>query len=51
MNPDTSNYEILRPCLWFCKGQRVKFEDFSKYYTPLAIRSLIEYGYIKIHQK
>jgi hypothetical protein len=41
-------YEILRPCLWFAKGQVVEVNKFKEYFTPHAIKSLIEYGFIKI---
>jgi hypothetical protein len=41
-------YKIQRPCLWFAKNDVVEVEKFKKYYTPHAIKSLIEYGYIKI---
>jgi glutamine synthetase type III len=51
-NPIPKNYEgnveILRPCLWFCKGQVITYEKMSEYYTKKAIDSLLEYGYIKI---
>lgn len=41
-------YEIIRPCLWFAKGEFVKVEKFKEYFTPAAIKSLLNYGYIKI---
>lgn len=41
-------YEILRPCMWFAKGEFVEFSKFGEYFTPLAIRSLISDGFIKI---
>ena len=44
-----SKYEILRPCLWFAKGEFVDCVKFQNYFTPLAIRSLIKDGFIKIH--
>lgn len=47
--PTSSRYEILRPCLWFAKGEMVPVRVFQSYYTAKAIRSLIEYDYIKIH--
>ena len=42
------HYEILRPCLWFAKGQKIEIEKFKEYFTPTAIRSLLEYKYIQI---
>lgn len=44
-----SKYEILRPCLWFAKGEFIECSKFQKYFAPNGIKSLIEYGYIKIH--
>lgn len=44
-------YRIERPCLWFCKGDKIEIERFKKYYTNYAIQSLIEFGYIKIIEK
>jgi hypothetical protein len=44
-------YEILRPCLWFAKSEFVDSGKFQEYFTPKAIKSLIKYGYIKIHEK
>lgn len=42
--------EIERPCLWFARGQVVELTKFLKYYTPHAVQSLEEYGYIKINR-
>jgi hypothetical protein len=42
------HYEILRPCLWFAKGDKVEIEKFKLYFTSTAIKSLIDYEYIKI---
>jgi hypothetical protein len=44
-------YEILIPCLWFAKSEFVDCKKFQEYFTPQAIKSLIEYGYIKIHEQ
>ena len=41
-------YEILRPCLWFAKGEFVEVGKFHEYFTSKAVKSLIEYHYIKI---
>jgi len=46
-----SQYEILRPCMWFAKGDFVECNKFQLYFTPLAIRSLIKDGFIRIHLK
>lgn len=43
-----SKYEILRPCMWFAKGDFVPCEKVQEYFTAKAIRSLLEYGFIKI---
>lgn len=45
-----SKYEILRPCMWFCKGQFVECSKFQEYFTPKAIRSLLKDGFILIHK-
>lgn len=42
------HYEILRPCMWFAKGQIVRVEKFLEYFTPKAVRNLIKEGFIKI---
>lgn len=47
-NPDTTHYLIIRSCLWFAKDDRIKIDLFKEYYTPKAIKSLIDYGFIKI---
>jgi hypothetical protein len=45
-----SNYTYLikRPCLWFATGEIVTVEKMQSYYTPKAIRSLINEGYVEI---
>jgi len=45
-----SNYTYLikRPCLWFATGDTVTVNHMQSYYTPKAIRSLIQEGYIEI---
>jgi hypothetical protein len=50
MNPDRAknHYEILRPCMWFAVGDKVDFDKFQEYFTTKAVKSLVEYGYIKI---
>jgi hypothetical protein len=44
-------YEILRPCLWFAKSEFIDAKKFQLYFKPRAIKSLIEYGFIKINNK
>ena len=41
-------YEILRPCLWFAKGEIVAVDKFKEYFTANGIKSLLQYEYIKI---
>lgn len=52
MNPihthKTKYYEILRPCLWFAVGDRIEMNKFQEYFTPKAVKSLMEYGFIKM---
>ena len=50
MNPNKGkiHYEILIPCLWFAKGDKIEVEKFQEYFTPNAVKSLIQYEYIKI---
>ncbi len=43
-----NNIEILRPCLWFAKGQIIPYSKMEEYYTHKSILSLLEYKYIKI---
>lgn len=43
-----NNIEILRPCLWFAKGQVIPYSKMEEYYTHKSILSLLEYKYIKI---
>jgi len=43
-----NNIEILRPCLWFAKGQVIPYNKMEEYYTHKSILSLLEYKYIKI---
>lgn len=44
-----SEYEILRPCMWFATGQFIPTEKFMEYFTSKAIRSLLDDGFIKLH--
>lgn len=46
-----SEYEILRPCMWFCEGQFINTVKFQEYFTAKAIRSLLDDGFIKLHMK
>lgn len=48
LNPNPSYYLILKPCLWFHVDEKVSVDRFKEYYTPKAIKTLIEYQYIKI---
>ncbi len=41
------NYKIIRPCLWFARGEIITPEKLSEYYTSLAIGSLLKYKYIE----
>jgi hypothetical protein len=47
-NPNTARYLILRPCLWFAKGEMVEVDKFQSYYTTKAVKSLLDYNYIQI---
>lgn len=42
-------YEILRPCMWFCKGEFIEVNKFQEYFTCKAVKSLLSDGFIKIH--
>lgn len=45
----TTNYfQILRPCLWFAKDQKIETTKFRKYFTNKAIKDLEKYGFIKL---
>lgn len=44
----TSYYLIERPLLWFAKDEKITHEKISLFFTPKAIRDLIEYEFIKI---
>lgn len=52
MNPihthNTKYYEILRPCLWFAVGEKIPTEIFTKYYTNIAVKSLLDFEFIKM---
>lgn len=39
--------KILRPCLWFAKGDLIDLSKFLEYFTGRAIDSLVEYKYIE----
>lgn len=45
------HYKLLRPCLWFCKGDTVTTSVFNKYFKQAAIEQLIQYGFIELIQK
>lgn len=47
---NTAYYEVLRPLLWFAKGDMVGIELLQSYYTMKAVKSLLDYDYIKIHK-
>lgn len=40
-------YEILRPTLWFCKGDVLTSDKLETKFTPEAFVELIKYGFIK----
>lgn len=40
-------YLILRPCLWFAKGDKVTHQKFCKYYTEKALQDLIDCDYVR----
>lgn len=44
-------YEILRPCLWFAKGEIVEVDKFREYFTSTAIVSLLNEDFIKVTTK
>lgn len=46
---DTKYYSILRPCLWFAKGDKIEVNKFREYFTQQAIKSLIDYGFIEVN--
>ena len=45
--PKEKEYKLLRPCLWFCKGDTVATSEFNKYFKQAAIEQLIQYGFIE----
>ncbi len=45
----TSKYEMIRHCMWFCQGQMIDTVKFQEYFTPGAIRNLLDEGFIKLH--
>jgi hypothetical protein len=42
------NYRILRPCLWFAKGDVVKDEKFWEYFKHKAVVSLLKDGFVEV---
>jgi hypothetical protein len=44
-----SYYIVLRPILWFAKGDKVTPDKLNEYFTSKAIRSLLDYDFIVIH--
>jgi hypothetical protein len=40
-------YEVIRPLLWFCKGDLLEVEQITKYFKDNAIEELIKYSYLK----
>lgn len=44
----TFAYRVDRPILWFAKDQVVSREKLLEYFTKEAIKSLLDYGFIKI---
>lgn len=52
-NPFNKNpkYEVLRPCLWFYKGQEVHKSEIEKWFTKEAFDQLVECGYIELSKR
>jgi hypothetical protein len=44
----TNYYKILRPCLWFAKDDVIETNKFREYFTGKAIKSLQDFGFIKL---
>ena len=44
-------YRILRPCLWFAKGDVVSYGKLLSYYTPSAIVSLTNDRFVELASK
>ena len=40
-------YKVNRPCLWFCKNDKVSKEQLEKYFNQEAIKQLIIDGFIE----
>jgi hypothetical protein len=40
-------YKVNRPCLWFCKNDKVSKEHLEKYFNQEAIKQLIIDGFIE----
>jgi hypothetical protein len=40
-------YIVIRPLLWFCKGDELEVEQITKYFKDSAIEELIKYSYLK----
>ena len=49
--PKEKQYKLIRPCLWFCKGDTVTTSEFNKYFKQDAIEQLIQYDFIELTQK
>ena len=47
MNTEILNYKVLRPCLWFCKNDKVSKEQLTKYFNEEAFNELVRYGFIE----
>jgi len=41
------SYKMLRPCLWFARGEVIMHEKFALYYTSHAINNLLSYKFIE----
>lgn len=39
-------YKILRPCLFFYRGQVITSEQLQQYFTPIGISKLVADGFI-----
>lgn len=47
MNTEILNYKVLRPCLWFCKNDKVSKQQLEKYFNQEAIKQLIIDSFIE----
>lgn len=45
---NTKYYLVLRPLLWFAKGEMIETSKMREYFTPKAITSLLKFEFIVI---